>query len=101
MVINAKRRESRKWSPAFWAIGLLLIFCFWGCAAETVTRTSLNRSLLDQESIKGVAVLPFENPPDDFQAGSHISKLFESGSQMLDTGLQISDRIFFNLISLW
>jgi hypothetical protein len=69
-----------------------------GCAAETVTRTSLNRSLLDQESIKRVAVLSFENPPDDFQAGSHISKLFESGSQILDSGLQISDRIFFNLI---
>ena len=87
----AKRKKGRRWSLAFWAVGLfLIIYCF-GCAAQTVTRTSLNRSLLDQENIKRVAVLSFENPPDDFQAGSHISKLFES--HLLQTNLyQIAER---------
>jgi curli biogenesis system outer membrane secretion channel CsgG len=87
----AKRKRGWRWNPAFGAVGLVLLFCFFGCAADTVTRTSLNRALLDQESIKRVAVLSFENPPDDFQAGSHISKLFES--YLLQTNLyQIAER---------
>jgi TolB-like protein len=73
------------------AVGSLALWILGGCAAETVSRTSLNRALLDQENIKKVAVLPFESPAEDPQAGSHISQLFEM--QLLQTGLyQIAER---------
>jgi hypothetical protein len=91
MITNLRRPKSRKWSPAFWAMGFLLIFYLFGCAAKTVSWPSVNRSLLDQENIKRVAVLTFETPVDDPQAGSHISKLFES--YLLQTNLyQIAER---------
>jgi hypothetical protein len=61
----------------FWGLLFGAFFLFSGCAADTVSRTGLNRSLLDQESIKRVAVLSFETPLDDPQAGSHVSKLVE------------------------
>jgi hypothetical protein len=88
---SLRRRKSGKWSPACWAVGLLLISGLSGCAAETASRPNVNRSLLDQEKIKRVAVLTFESPADDPQAGSHISKLFES--YLLQTNLyQIAER---------
>ena len=86
-----KQRMNRKWSMAFGGICICGVVMLLGCAADTVSRTGVNRSLLDQESIKRVAVLSFENPPDDLQAGSHISKLFES--YLLETNLyQIAER---------
>jgi TolB-like protein len=88
---SLRRQKNGKWSPAFWAVGLLLVSSLFGCAAETASRPNVNRSLLDQEKIKRVAVLTFENPADDPQAGSHISKLFES--YLLQTNLyQIAER---------
>lgn len=91
MVKSLRGQKSRKWGPAFWAMGFLLVFYLFGCAAETASRPHLNRSLLEQENIKRVAVLTFETPVDDPQAGSHISKLFES--YLLQTNLyQIAER---------
>jgi len=88
---SLRKQKSRKWSPAFWALGFLLTVSLSGCAAETASRPHLNRSLLDQENIKRVAVLTFETPVDDPQAGSHISKLFES--YLLQTNrYQIAER---------
>jgi len=90
---SLRRQKSQEWSSAFWSIGFLLIFSLYlfGCAAETASRATLNRSLLDQENIKRVAVLTFETPVDDPQAGSHVSKLFESS--LLQTDLyQIAER---------
>src|SRR5512143_3411785 len=88
---SMRRRKSWEWSRAFWALGLLFILNLFGCAAETASRAHLNRSLLDQENIKRVAVLNFETPVDDPQAGSHVSKLFES--YLLQTNLyQIAER---------
>jgi hypothetical protein len=69
----------------------LAFFIFSGCVAETVTRTSLNRNLLQQEDIWRIVVLPFDSPMDDLQAGSHISQLFEM--QLIQTGFyQIAER---------
>lgn len=69
----------------------MAFFIFSGCVAETVTRTSLNRNLLQQEDIWRIVVLPFDSPMDDLQAGSHISQLFEM--QLIQTGFyQIAER---------
>jgi curli biogenesis system outer membrane secretion channel CsgG len=86
-----KRTETCKSETARWALLIVLIFVLSACAAESVSRTSFNRNLLDQESIKKVAVLNFESPEGDPQAGSHMSKLFEM--HLLQTGLyQIAER---------
>ena len=74
-----------------WAMILSAVCILGGCAAETATRTSLNRSLLEQESIQKVAVLSFESPIDDLQAGVHISSLFEN--YLIQSGIyQIAER---------
>jgi len=84
-------RKISKGAPFYWTIPLLAFFIFSGCAAETVSRTSLNRNLLQQEDIWRIVVLPFEAPMDDLQAGSHISQLFEMF--LIQTGLyQIAER---------
>jgi hypothetical protein len=86
-----KQRMDRKWGVAFGGIFIWVFLFLLGCAAESLTRTSFNRGLLDQESVKKVAVLTFESPRDDPQAGAHISQLFEM--HLLQTGLyQIAER---------
>ena len=60
-------------------------FLWVGCAAEPITRVSLNQALLNDAKIRRVTVLTFESPPDDPQAGIHISQLFEA--HLLQTGL--------------
>ncbi len=86
--------DSRKvlLQPQSWVICLsLVLFLCCGCAAKTLTRASFDRNLHKDENIRRVAVLSFESSPDDFQAGSHISKLFETN--LLQTGLyQIAER---------
>ena len=73
------------------AVSFLAVLLLCGCAAETVSRTSLNRDLLAQENIRRVAVFPFESSIEDPMAGDHISRLFEM--QLLKTGLyQIADK---------
>ena len=80
-----------KWPHSSLVVGLFTIFILGGCAAESVTRTSLNRGLLAQENIQKVAVLPFESPMDDLQAGVHISSLMEN--HLIQSGLyQIVER---------
>jgi TolB-like protein len=72
-------------------ISLFTIFILGGCAAESVTHPGLNRGLLEQENIQKVAVLPFESPMDDLQAGVHISSLFEN--YLIQSGLyQVAER---------
>ena len=89
-MFSAFRRIS-KWSRPFWVMSLFTVFILGGCAAETVTRTSLNRGLLEQENIQKVAVLSFESPMDDWQAGVHISSLFEN--YLIQSGIyQIAER---------
>ena len=66
-------------------------FLWLGCAAEPISRISLNQALVDDAKIGRVAVLTFESPMDDLQAGTHISQLFEA--HLLQTGLyQIVER---------
>jgi curli biogenesis system outer membrane secretion channel CsgG len=48
-----------------------------GCAAKETSRISLDRSLMAAEKVEKVAVLSFEGPRDDSQAGGHVSRLFE------------------------
>jgi hypothetical protein len=91
MMILWKQQMTGKWGVAFGGISLCVFLMVLGCAAESLTRTSSNRGLLDQENIKKVAVLTFESPRDDPQAGAHISQLFELN--LLQTGLyQIAER---------
>ena len=67
------------------------VFLWLGCAAEPISRISLNQALVDDVKIRRVAVLTFESPMDDLQAGTHISQLFEA--HLLQTGLyQIVER---------
>jgi TolB-like protein len=81
--------STRPYFPGILFVLALLVFS--GCAAETVSRTSLNRDLLAQEKIRRVAVFPFENSIEDPMAGAHISQLFEM--HLLQTGLyQIADK---------
>ncbi len=75
----------------FRGICICIVLWFLGCAAESLTRTSSDRGLLEQERVNRVAVLTFESPRDDPQAGPHISQLFEM--HLLQTGLyQIAER---------
>ena len=90
-MISRKQQMDRKWGAALGVICICVVLMVLGCAAESLTRTSFNPGLLDQENIKKVAVLTFESPMDDPQAGTHISQLFEM--HLLQTGLyQIAER---------
>jgi curli biogenesis system outer membrane secretion channel CsgG len=80
-----------KYQKSLWLSACLAISIFSGCAAKAITRTSIDQLLLKQENIRRVAVLSFESSLDDPQAGSHISKLFETN--LLQTGFyQIAER---------
>jgi len=86
-----KQKMNRERRVTFGRIFICMSLMVFGCAAESLTRTSSNRGLLEQESVKKVAVLNFESPRDDPQAGAHISQLFEM--HLLQTGLyQIAER---------
>jgi hypothetical protein len=64
-----------------WGLACLVFFMFGGCAAKFISRTSFDRPQLQQENIQRVAVLVFESPYIDMQAGTHISRLFELNLQ--------------------
>lgn len=84
-------RKTYRWPRFFLALFFLAILALTGCAAKFVTRASIDRTLLKEENIRRVAVLAFESPSGDHQAGSHISKLFEMN--LLRTGLyRIAER---------
>lgn len=73
------------------SIACLAISLLHGCAAKSLTRTSVDPALNREENIRRVALLSFESPIDDLQAGTHISKLFET--HLLQTGLyQVAER---------
>jgi hypothetical protein len=89
MITKFKNTSSRV--CFFGTVSFLAVLVFSGCAAETVSRTSLNRDLLVQEKIRRVAVFPFESSIDAPMAGAHISQLFEM--QLLQTGMyEIADK---------
>jgi TolB-like protein len=48
-----------------------------GCAFRYATQTSLDQSRIKEEKIQRVAVLVFDSPIMDPEAGMHISRLFE------------------------
>ncbi len=67
------------------ALTCLAMIALLGCAAQPITNIGLDRAALREENIQRIAVLVFESPQDDPQAGSHISKLLEVN--LLKTGL--------------
>ncbi len=76
---------------ARWAFGLVIALFIGGCAAKIVSQMSVDPVQCKKENIQRVVVLPFESPPDDPQAGLHISKLFEI--YLLQTGIyRIAER---------
>jgi hypothetical protein len=76
----------------------LFLFCFClsglllaGCAAKNMNHATFDAAQLKEEKIEKVAVLLFESPLMDMQAGLHISRLFELN--LLNSGLyKIVDR---------
>ena len=67
----------------FWVgLGALIILAG-GCVPQTTSRTGIDTSLFPQENIQKVAVLTFESPLMDPEAGPHISNLFEVNLQQL------------------
>jgi len=77
-------------------LNLLLLLCLagfmiGGCAAKNLNHASLDPAQLKEEKIERVAVLLFESPIMNMQAGLHISRLFELN--LLNSGLyRIVDR---------
>ena len=75
----------------FLVFACLTAFVISGCAAKTLNHASLDAAQLKEEKIQRVAVLLFESPLMDMQAGMHISRLFELN--LLNAGLyKIVDR---------
>ncbi len=74
-----------------WTAVFLALLFIAGCSAKTATQLSMDPVQVKKEEIQKIVVLPFENPPDDPQAGMHISKLFEM--YLLQSGLyRIAER---------
>ena len=78
-------RRSRKRFALLFILACLALFFFNGCAFRYVNQTSLDRAQIQEEKIQRIAVLAFDNPPLNLQAGLHISRLFEL--YLLRTGL--------------
>ncbi|HWT77301.1 MAG TPA: CsgG/HfaB family protein [Candidatus Methylomirabilis sp.] len=76
---------NRKRSVLFFVCVFLAIFLSSGCAFHYVNQASLDVSQIKEEKIQRIAVLAFDNPPLNIQAGMHISRLFEL--YLLRTGL--------------
>ena len=82
---------NRKCLAAFLAWACLALLLSSGCAFHYVNQTSLDRAQVQEEKIQRIAVLAFDNPPLNLQAGLHISRLFEL--YLLQTGLyKIAER---------
>jgi len=77
--------SSGKRSRLFLIWACLVLFLFSGCAFHYVNQTSLDPGQIKEEKIQRIAVLAFDNPPLNLQAGLHISRLFEL--YLLRTGL--------------
>jgi hypothetical protein len=73
------------WRKPLGVCTCLVITVLLGCAAQPLTSIGVDRAGLREENIQRIAVLVFESPYDDPQAGSHISKLLEVN--LLKTGL--------------
>ena len=77
--------STRKCTALFFICVCLALFLSSGCAFRCVNQTSLDRAQIQEEKIQRIAVLTFDNPPLNLQAGLHISRLFEL--YLLRTGL--------------
>ena len=77
--------RSRKYYALLLICACLALFLSSGCAFHYANQTSLDRSQIQEEKIRRIAVLAFDNPPLNLQAGMHISRLFEL--YLLRTGL--------------
>ena len=83
--------RGRKSSAVFLAGSCLVLFLLNGCAFRYVNQTSLDAGQIQEEKIQKIAVMVFDNPPLNMQAGLHISRLFEL--YLLQTGLyKIAER---------
>jgi hypothetical protein len=83
--------SARKRSALFLIFACLALFLFSGCAFRYVSQTSLDPGQIKEEKVQRIAVLAFDNPPLNLQAGMHISRLFEL--YLLRTGLyKIAER---------
>ena len=76
---------NRKCLASFLVCACLALLLISGCAFHYVSQTSLDRAQVQEEKIQRIAVLAFDNPPLNLQAGLHISRLFELN--LLRTGL--------------
>ncbi len=77
--------SKRRGSALFLACVFLTLFLPAGCAFHYANQTSLDRAQIQEEKVQRIAVLAFDNPPLNLQAGMHISRLFEL--YLLRTGL--------------
>jgi len=75
----------RKRSALFLIWACLALLLSSGCAFRYANQTSLDRTQIQEEKIQRIAILAFDNPPLNMQAGMHISRLFELN--LLRTGL--------------
>jgi hypothetical protein len=82
---------ARKYSALFLIFTCLALLLSSGCAFHYVNQTSLDPGQIKEEKVQRIAVLSFDNPPLNLQAGMHISRLFELYLQR--TGLyQMAER---------
>ena len=83
--------SNRKRFALFFVCASLAFFLPTGCAFHYVNQTSLDIPQIKEEKVQRIAVLAFDNPPLNLQAGMHISRLFEL--HLLQTGLyRIAER---------
>ena len=83
MSVNAL--STRNHRALFLICAALVLFLFNGCAFHYLNQASLDAPQIKEEKIQKIAVLVFDNPPLNLQAGLHISRLFEL--YLLRTGL--------------
>ena len=82
---------NRKRFVLFFVCAFLALFLSNGCAFHYVNQASLDVAQIKEENTQRIAVLVFDNPPLNMQAGMHISRLFEL--YLLRTGLyKIAER---------
>jgi hypothetical protein len=82
---------NRKRSVLFFVCASLALFLSNGCAFHYVNQAGFDVPQIKEEKIQRIAVLVFDNPPLNMQAGMHLSRLFEL--YLLRTGLyKIAER---------
>jgi hypothetical protein len=82
---------NRKRFALFLTCACLALFLPSGCAFHYLSQTTLDPGQIKEEKVQRIAVLVFDNPPLNMQAGLHISRLFELN--LMRTGLyKIAER---------